>query len=568
MSFRFRSNLILLGIFFIAGIIVFRLFTLQILRYEFYRALAQDQYHFYKTLFPQRGEIFFQDYNQGEIYPLAINQEVRQVYAEPKFIPKEKREEIAQKLSSLLDLDFELILKRISKENDPYEPLAHKVSLDLAKQIEQLGLPGIKTAPEQRRFYPFDSLASHIVGFVGIKDNQPKGMYGLEGYYDEELKGKEGYLTGEKDTAGYWIPLANYHFQPAEDGPRLILTIDQNIQFFIEKELKKIIEKWSAKGGTVIVMDPQTGALLGLANLPNFNPNEYSQVEDISVFKNPAIQVIYEPGSVFKPITLAIGLAEKKITPETVYQDKGKIKIGGYIISNVDGRAYGQQTMVQVLEKSLNTGAVFVQQQIEKEIFLEYLKRFGFGQLTGIDLAGEVKGNIANLENGREINFATASFGQGVAVTPLQLIRALAVIANQGRLVRPYVVAKKIYSDGHEIATKPQIIRQVIPSETAQELTEMLVSVVENGYGRKARINGYTIAGKTGTAQVPDLEKGGYSDKTIHTFVGFAPAFQPKFIILVKLDEPQGIRFAADSVAPAFKEIAEYLFNYFQIPPG
>ncbi|GAG18115.1 unnamed protein product, partial [marine sediment metagenome] len=246
-------------------------------------------------------------------------------------------------------------------------------------------------------------------------------------------------------------------------------------------------------------------------------------------------------------------------------EDKGFIKMGGYTINNSHDKPEGIQTMTQVLEKSLNTGAVFVQQLAGKKVFKNYLEKFRFSKKTGIDLEGEVSGNIANLNNKRDIEYATASFGQGISITPMELVAALGAIANKGKIMKPYLVEKFVYSSGGEKIVKPKVSGQVISLETAETLTKMMVSVVENGYGEKAGIPGYFIAAKTGTAQVP--EAGGYSDKTIHSFGGFFPAFDPEFLILVKLDNPQKIRFAADSVAPVFGEIAEYILNYYEIPP-
>ena len=569
-----RIYLLLIIIFLVGGGVLARLFSLQILQYDYYSVLAQDQHQLHKTLFPERGEIFLQDLslsrrNGDEVhYPLAINKEFQQVYLIPNKIIEQEKDEMVNKLSDLLDLNKEVILQRINKQDDPYEPLKHKVNQEIVDNIKELSFNGLGSASEIWRYYPNKILASHITGFLGITDEKRIGQYGLEGYYEDELKGKIGFLTGEKDTTGYGIPSFNQRLEPAQDGSELILTIDQNIQFKVEKELIQIIKEREAESGSIIIMEPSTGAILAMANWPIFDPNEYNKEEDISVFLNSSIQKVYEPGSVFKPITMAIGIDSGKITPQTVYQDTGQVKIKGSVIKNVDGKAYGQQTMIEVLEKSLNTGAVFVQQEIGQDIFQEYIQRFNFNKPTKIDLIGEVAGDISNLFTGREINLATISFGQGITVTPIGLITALGSIANKGKMMRPFLVKKIIHSDGTEVITKPEIIGEPISSETAKELTKIMVSVTENGFGKSARVNGYNIAGKTGTAQIPDSEKGGYSEEdTIHTFIGFAPAFNPQFIILIKIDKPQGIRFASDSVGPVFKRLAEYLFNYLEIPP-
>lgn len=568
MQSNIRLYLLVFFVILVGFTLIFRLFTLQVFKYDFYKGLAVNQHQIYQTLLPKRGEIFIKDrfYDKGSsrLFPLAINRDWLMVYAVPKEI--ENREEVVEILAPLLEMDKEMLGQKLDKRDDPYEPLKHKLSSEIASQIEQFNIKGIELAPETWRYYPANSLASHVIGFVGFSGEEKTGQYGLEGYYDKKLGGEFGFLEGEKDTKGRLIAIAKRYLQPAEDGVNLILTIDPNIQFFIEKKLQEIAERLEAEGGTIIVLNPKTGAIKALANWPAFDLNKYSEVKDINIFLNPAIHNLFEPGSIFKPITVAIALDKKLITPDTIYEDKGQVKIGGYTISNSDNEAHGIQTMTQVLEKSLNTGAVFIQQLIDKKTFKKYLEKFGFSEKTGVDLEGEAEGNISNLNTKRDIEYATASFGQGIAITPIELAVALSAIANEGKMMKPYFVERFVYSDGKEEAVKPEAIRQVISPKTAETLTKIMVSVVDNGYGKKAGVPGYFIAGKTGTAQVP--ERGSYSDKTIHSFGGFFPAFDPQFFILIKLDNPQGIRFAADSVTPVFGEIAAYILNYYEIPPS
>ncbi len=564
-----RLYFLLFLIILVGFTLIFRLFTLQILKYDFYKGLATSQHQTHQILFPKRGEIFIKDRFYGrdplsQLFPLAVNREWPMVYAVPKEI--ENKEEAVEILASLLDLDEEILRQKINKRNDPYEPLKHKLSPEIVDKIKELDIKGIELVSENWRYYPVSNLVSHVIGFVGFSGDEKSGQYGIEGYYNRKLGGETGYLEGEKDPQGRLIAIAKKYLQPAKDGSDLILTIDPNIQFFVEEKLKQIIEDLEAEAGTIIVENPKTGAIKALVNRPTFDSNKYFEVEDINIFLNPAIHNLFEPGSIFKPITMAIALDKKLLSPNTVYEDKGFVKIGGYTISNSDDEIQGIQTMTEVLEKSLNTGAVFAGQLIPKRTFKKYLEKFGLSKKTGIDLGGETKGDISNLKNMRDIEYATAFFGQGIAITPIELVAAMGVIANQGKLIRPYLVEKFIYPDGREETTKPKVVDQVISSETAEKLTKMMVSVVENGYGEKAGVPGYFIAGKTGTAQVP--EGGGYSDKTIHSFGGFFPAFDPQFLILVKLDNPQKIRFAADSVAPVFGEIAEYILNYYEIPPS
>ena len=345
----------------------------------------------------------------------------------------------------------------------------------------------------------------------------------------------------------------------------IVLTIDKNIQAYTEDKLESVLKKWDARGGTIIVQDPNTGKILAMADKPTFDPNNYSDYPT-ALFLNKGVQEVFEPGSSYKPITMAMGLDLAKVTPQTTFTDEGFIKAAEYTIRNFSNKVFGLQTMSQVLEKSINTGAMFVENSVGDDNFLNYTINTGFGQRTGIDLPGEVNGDITNLYSGRKINYLTASFGQGIAVTPIQLINAYSAIANGGKLMRPYVVEKIVKEGGEETVTKPEIISIPFSKKTSDKLKTMLVGVVDNGFD-KAKIKGYDIAGKTGTAQIPD-GKGGYDEKEfIHDFLGFAPGLDPKFVILIKMDRPKGIQFAADSLSPTFREVAQFLINYYKIPP-
>jgi cell division protein FtsI/penicillin-binding protein 2 len=580
-----RIALIIIIVFILAGGILARFFLIQVFRGSFYSALAQNQQQILEKLMPQRGDIVVQDKfsalggqnssvlasgqaNGGDNYfTVATNKIYQMVYIVPKEIPADKKDEAVKSLSQILALPEEGIKGKVFQENDPYEPIAHKITDQETEGIKNLKIKGIYLAPETWRFYPADTLLSQVLGFVGFSSNKQEGQYGLEEYYQKELEGEPGLLDAAKDAIGRWVFSDNYNLQPAKDGDKLVLTIDQNIQFMAEKELNDVKEKWKAESGTAIVMDPKTGRILAMASLPNFDPNEYEKATSTDVFLNPAIQKVYEPGSVFKPITMSAAINEGKVTPDTTYTDAGILKIGGYTIQNAADKSYGVCTMTKVLEKSINTGAVFAERSVGPDVFSDYVKKFGFGEKTGIDLASEVAGSISNLKKGGpEINFATASFGQGISVTPIELISGLGAIANQGKLMKPYLVDKIIGADGKETTTEPIVRSQVISPETASKLTSMLVSTVRNGYD-KIKIPNYYIAGKTGTAEVPDPLKRGYGGEFIHTFVGWAPAFDPKFIILLKLDKPQGTAFASNSLAPTFADLTKYLLNYYEIPP-
>jgi cell division protein FtsI/penicillin-binding protein 2 len=584
-SENLRLMIILIIVLAVCGGIVTRLFFIQILKGGFYAALAQDQQQIFQDLIPQRGDIFMQDKfsaqedsemeagtelsadGRNNYITVATSRVYQMLYFVPKEISDDKREDVIKNISRILEKPEDEIMAKAAVKDDPYEPVAHKISDDQAAQIKNLNIKGVYLSPETWRFYPAGNLLSQALGFVGFSDGGPAGAYGVEGFYNKELEGKSGLLEAARDAVGRWIFSGDYNMEPAQNGESLILTIDQNIQFMAEKELKSVIEKWQAESGTVIVMDPPTGKILAMASMPDYDPNNYSQATSSSVYLNPAVQGVYEPGSVFKPITMAAAINEGKITPDTTYTDTGILKIGGYTVENAAEKSYGVCTMTKVLEKSINTGAVFAQRSIGPDVFTSYVEKFGFGKKTGVDLEGEVLGSINNLKKGSpEINFATISFGQGISVTPIELVSALGALANQGKLMKPYIVDRIISADGNETTIQPVVREQVVSPETANKVTSMLVSTVKNGYD-KIKIKNYNIAGKTGTAQIANSDARGYSEDFIHTFIGYAPAFDPKFIILLKIDKPKGTRFASDSLAPPFSSLAQYILNYYEIPP-
>lgn len=561
-----RIHFLMLVVFLTSLAIIIRLFSLQVLKYDIYDALASGQHNYSETLTAERGEIFIEDPYSGELYPLAINRQLPMVFAVPRQITDV--EEAVEKLSPLLEMSEEELREKLSKEDDPYEPLKHRLSEETAKEIETLDLEGIELRQENWRYYTQENLAAHVLGFVGFDEDEKEGQYGVEGYYNEILEGEQGFLEAARDSLGRWISFGSRDVEPAKDGDDLVLTLDQTIQFMAEEKLKELVNKWGAEGGSVIIMEPATGAIKAMGSYPNFNPNQYFEEKNLDVFLNPVTQKVFEPGSAFKPITMAGALDKEKVGPQTTYIDEGTLMIDGWPISNYDGKAHGLQTMTEVLEKSLNTGAIFAGEQLGKKYFAKYVKNFGFDAPTGIGLEGERKGDLSNLETKSDVNYATASFGQGIAVTPLQLITAISAIANNGRLMQPYIVDRFIHNDGSITKTEPQVVREVISPQAASKLTAMLVSVIRNGQVKRAGVEGYQVAGKTGTAQVPNLDKKGYSDKTIHCLVGFAPAFDPKFAILIKIDDPKGIRFAADSISPTFSQLTKFLLDYYQIPPS
>lgn len=550
-----------------AVLLVLQLFRLQVLDHSFYEALASGQHNIYKDIFPNRGEIFVAE-QSGELFPVAVNRNLTLVWADLRAVDNPTR--AAKVLSEVLGLDELELKSKLSRTDDPYEPIAHFVSDEQVASIQQHELTGIGFRPEDTRIYPERGFGGQVLGFLGSNESGERvGRYGLEGFYNELLRGEQGFLRGERDPAGRLIAVAGRAFEPAKDGTDFILTIDRHLQFFVCEKLREAVEWHGARGGSVVVLNPKTGAVLAMCGAPDFDPNTYREVEDVAVYNNPVLFNDYEPGSVFKAITMSAAIDTEAVGPQTTYADEGRVEIGQHTIKNSDNKSYGTQTMTEVLEQSLNTGAIFAMRETGQQSFKNYVERFGFGELAGIDLQSEVRGDVDALDEKSEIYFATASFGQGITVTPLQLASAFAAIANGGKLMKPYVVAAVREEDVTMRETRPTIRRQVVSERTAKLLSAMLASVVERGHGKRAGVKGYFIAGKTGTAQIPKKDGPGYEPGAhIGTFVGFGPVEDPVFAMAVRIDRPQDVQFAESSAAPLFGKIAQFLLQYYQVPPS
>ncbi len=571
-----KRRLWILGFFLvvIAGIVVAKLFYLQVLRSSYYVAFAENQHWMKRDIPAERGKIYVKDRQTGGLYPLATNVSEDLVYLIPRQL--EDPEDAAEKLATILKSKKEKvetkkkeILEKISQSKN-YVPLEHKITPEQSDKIQELKLDGVMLTPESWRYYPEGKLASHILGYT---DWDHIGHYGVEGYFQESLRGKAGFLEAEKDQRGKLISIGGVNLDPPKDGDDLVLTVDRTVQFEIEKTLKAGVEKFGAQSGNVIVMDPKSGAVLAMANYPDFDPNKYFKVKqgDYELFNNAVINSVYEPGSTFKPLVMASAINEKKVSPTTTHQCSGYIRVGTNVVKTSDLRGHGNEAMTQVLENSCNVGMVFVTQKLGKESTYHYLQNFGFNSNTGIRLNTENSGNIRDPNEWAEIDLAAAGFGQGLGVTTLQMVTAFSALANEGNLVQPYIVEEVVHSDGSKEKRKAKTVHQVVSKETAHTLSAMLVSAVENGVANPAKIDGYYMAGKTGTAQVAVENGKGYdSDKLITSFVGYGPVDNPKFVILVKFDMPRGGDnvWGATTAAPLYKEIAEYLLNYYRVPPG
>ncbi len=546
-------------------VLVSRLFYLQVVRGAAARARAEDQHSIYQKLFPSRGEIKIVDRLSGDAADVATDIKSYLVYAVPQEIVNPA--DAAAKLSPVIAMDSKDVLVKLTNTEKKYVPIKKQLTDEQQQKIKDLNLPGIYFDSEDTRFYPEKNLLSQVLGFVGYnKDSKKVGLYGLERAFESQLAGTPGLLEEEKDTNGAWIFGSKRSFVPARDGDNLILTVDKTIQFKAQQVLKDSVVAHGADSGCVIVANPKTGAILAMAGYPDFDPNEYNKATDPKVFNNECTTGNYEPGSTFKSVTMAAAVDAGKVTPDTTYNDTGVVEeVDGTKIQNSDHKAHGIRTMTQVLEESLNTGAIFSKNQIGNPEFYKAIQRFGFGRKTGIEVA-ETSGNLDNLRANIAVNYDTASFGQGFMVTPIQMLQAYGALANEGKMMKPYIVQSRITPEGKTYATQPEVVGQVISAKTANILSAMLVSVVENGHGKKAGVSGYYIGGKTGTAQVS--KDGRYvTDDNIGSFIGYGPIDDPQFVMLVRIDHPRDVSFAESTAAPAWGELAQFILSYYHIAP-
>ena len=580
-----KNRLKLVQIFLFLGIITIsaRLWYWQIIKSDDMIAKAESQRTYTKTIIAPRGNILFSD---GTL--LATYQPTYLVFAQPKLISD--KSQAAKKLAPIFwenrqfkqlpannsettKKTYEEKIKTIEQEilNNLSKDLfwislERRVSSEMKDKIEKLNLKGIGFDTYLTRFSPEGSSSAHLLGFVGSDVyGVDTGYFGLEGFYNGELKGKNGELLQDRDAQGLPILIGTYKVKEPKPGKTLLLNIDRTVQTIVEESLKKGIKKYGAEGASAVVMDPRTGNILGLASFPNYDPalptlylKEY--------YKNAVTAGGFEPGSTFKILVAAAGINEGVITPDTICDIcSGPVNISRYSIRTWNNKYKKDSTMTDVIVNSDNTGMVFIGRKLGLDKLYEYLEKFGIGKITGVDLQDEYSPDLRPKNEWREIDVATATFGQGISVTPIQIVKAVGVIANGGIMMEPHVVkAVKDEKSMYQVSSK-EVARPITP-ETAKQVTEMMVKAVEAGESKFAKPKGYKVAGKTGTAQIPIAGKYDPS-KTIASFVGFAPVFDPKFVMLVRFDQPRSSIYGSETAAPTFFEIAKELFIYFNIPP-
>lgn len=547
-----------------AGVLVLRLFFLQIVDTSDLEAKNLSQVQVDRKLQSPRGTI----YDRHES-PLAMSVFTKSLYADPQML-KKNPEDIAELVAPYVSISKEAIVENL-KEDTAFVWLDRMMEPDKSKAVEKIiedeKLEGLNFVEESKRYYPNGNLAAQVLGFVGTED---KGLDGLEMVLDDELKGgltKEVVATDRKGNAIFGSVLAQYL---PDKGKSVTLTIDATVQFIAERALEQAMVDTKPAHASVIVMDPKTGEILAMANRPTYDPNHYDKGKEQD-FKNIAVTNLYEPGSTFKPIIASAALASGKWTVDTVYNDTGSIMASGHVMQNWNGEGYGKVRLLEILKFSINTGMVRLGLTTGPEILSEYVHKYGFGQPTGIELPGEGEGLLFNPEEMADIDTASMSIGQGIAVTPLQMVRAFGAIANGGILMKPHIVKAYNNPDGTVASeTQTESQGQAIPENVASTIVDILEKEVSEGGGNKAMVEGYHFGGKTGTAQKLNTEYGGYLDgRYIASFIGFGPVEDPKFVVLVAIDDPSnGSIYGSQIAAPVFKDIMSQLVRYYQISPS
>ena len=555
---RFRIVLFFFTLAF--GVIVFRLFYWQVVKADELAKLGQTQYGKSIKIEPIRGEI-----ETSDGFPVAANKISYLVYANPKEVKEKER--TARDLAQILEIDEASISAQLN-QNLFWVPISRGVDLNLKNKLEEEKIKGLGFEQEFKRYYPEASMAANLLGFVGRDESgSSKGYFGVEGYYDRLLRGKSSSAVQINDALGRPI-LARIENEKSfgTDGSSLVLNINRSVQYMAERKLKEGIERYGASGGMVGILDPKTGNVLAMANFPSYDPRYYHEYTD-EFYKNSFISNLYEPGSTFKPLVMSAAFNEKLLTPKSKCTIcSGPIFIGGYELHTWNDKYYPDSTMLEVIQHSDNTGMVYTAQKLGLDHMTKYLNSFGIGKTTGIDLEGEVAPYIKPKESWHEADLATAGFGQGISITPIELLTSFSAIANKGIMMEPHVVGAVIDVDGNVTKIQPKELGRPIDGNTAKVMTEVLVNAVNKGEAQFARIKGYRIAGKTGTASIP-IEGKYDPNKTIASFIGFAPANDPKFVMLVILDRPTARIYGSETAAPIFFGIARDLFTHFGLPP-
>jgi len=565
-SFQTRIRIISVFVVVFALALITKLFFVQVIHKNTYTEKADKQYATPAGDVFDRGSIFFSK-KDGELVAAGSVSTGFKVSIKAKDITDP--EAMFTALSPYMQMDHDTFIAKAEKKNDPYEEVAVHLTKEQADEIDKLKLPGVSIFKDNWRFYPGGSLASHTLGFLAFKGDDRVGQYGLERYYDTTLsKSKDTAYVNFFAEVFSNIKEAVVNKDQNNQGD-IVTTIEPSTQHTLETELKSTLDKWHADAAGGVIINPQTGEIYAMAGVPDFDLNNFGDVSNPSVYRNPIVENVFEFGSVIKPLVMAGALDAGVVTPETTYFDKGSVTVNKKVISNFDKKGRGVATMQTVLDQSLNTGMVFVESKLGHDKFRTYMKSYGIGEKTGIDVPNETSGLIKNLESPRDIEYANASFGQGIALTPIEAVRAFSSIANGGNLVTPHLVKQISYDNGITKNIDTQITRSgIIKKETSETITRMLVHVFEGYDSGVHKFEHYSVATKTGTAQVAmENGKGYYTDRHMHSFFGYFPAYDPKFLVFIFLKNPKEVKYASQTLIPPFMNITKFLLNYYNVPP-
>lgn len=557
---RFLSIVFILA----AVLLIARLYDVQIMHGEQYGKKALGQYVADARGTEDRASIFFRE-KDGDLVAAALMQSGWRIAIAPKEIGD--AESVFEQLT-FTGIDHERFFVAAAKTEDPYEEVGFRIPDDVAAQVRALKVPGVILAQDQWRYYPGAISGAHVVGFIGYKGDRKIGVYGLERQYEDTLSKRSSGLYVNPFAEIFTNVGAALAIDPTEGHGNVITSIEPQVQLRLEETLDGVMKTYTPRSSAGIVMDPKTGEIVAMAVRPTFDPNTYNTA-DAALFGNMLVENVYEMGSIMKPLTVAAGIDVGVITPQSTYEDRGCIEKSGKTICNYDQKARGVVPMQEVLNQSLNLGASYIEGKIGHNIFREYVHAFGLGEKTGIDLPNEATGLIKALDRGYDVDYASASFGQGIAVTGVEMVRALAALANGGVLPSPHVATAIKLESGIVRDITPVKGPRVLKEETVETVSDMLVEVFDDALlGGVLKQDHYSIAAKTGTAQIALARGGGYyEDRYLHSFFGYFPAHDPEFIVFLIAVEPKGAPFASATLARPFLDIAKYLINYYDVPP-
>lgn len=563
-KFLLRLRLIFMSITLVGFVLIANLFHIQIANGDAFRAQADGQYVVSTYNSFERGSIFFEQ-EDGTRISAAGQRSGYKISVNPSSFDADPNE-IYQSIATIIDFDQDVLTKALSRKSKKYVEIANHISKEDGEKIKELVGSAVQLHEEKWRVYPLKGSAAHSLGFLGFKGDEYAGRYGLERQYEDTLK-REDVDIYTNFFARVFHNVQNFVDTDTVPEGDIIATFDPQVQLFFEKQLKGIQDEWNSESVGGIIMNPKTGEIYSMGAFPNFDNNDFSD-QKISVFKNPIIENVYEFGSIVKPLVVAAAIDNKNIDhTDMKFFDEGSVQVEKRIIKNFDGRGRGWVGTQEILSQSLNTGMVYITKQIPKADFRKYFNRFGFTEKTGIDLPNEGNNLTSNLKSNRDIEFANISFGQGIAVTPISMIKALAVMANKGNSVNPHIVKKIEYTNGFSKTIDSNDQDSVLNPETSAEISRMLVNVFDNYQNGNVKLDNYSIAAKTGTAQIPDPKGGYYDDRNLHSFFGYFPAYEPEFIVLMYTVHPKGVKYASQTLIDPFRETAKYLINYYNIPP-